>query len=347
MRTAVKQETKKLRIAIIGWGIISDIHAQAILSSQYCELGCVYSSTDDKNNKIKSNYSVQVFNNYDELLKSDLVDAVAICTPSGNHLDFAIKAANAGKCIIIEKPIEVTPARAKEIIEACNKNNVTLSVIYQNRFSDAVIRIKDILNQNKLGKIFHASGYVKWYRSQGYYDSGKWRGTIELDGGGALINQAIHTLDLLIYLVGDIKSVAGFTGAFTHERIEVEDSAVALLKYENGAIGVFEASTSIKPAQPRRIEIHGENGTIILNGDLLTVNIDGEREVENFGRHKTGAGLTPSGYDIMLHQRQYDEIAASIQNDTTPIINGAESIKSLAVVNAIYESNRTGKIIDI
>ncbi|MFQ6115860.1 MAG: Gfo/Idh/MocA family protein [bacterium] len=337
----------ELKIAIIGWGTISHIHAQAILSSQHCELCCVYSSSVDKNDQIKANYSVQVFNNYDELLKSDLVDAVAICTPSGAHLNFAVKAANAGKCVIIEKPIEVTLARAQKIIEACHRNNVTLSVIYQNRFSDAVIRIKDILKENKLGKIFYASGYVKWYRSQDYYDSGKWRGTIALDGGGALMNQAIHTIDLLVYLVGDIKSVCGFASTFTHERIEVEDSAVASLRYENGAIGVFEASTSIKPAQARRIEIHGENGTIILDGDLLTVTIDDKREVENFSKPKTRAGLTPSGYDIMLHQRQYDEIAAAIQHETSPMVNGEESIKSLAVVNAIYESNRTGKIIDI
>lgn len=337
-----------MKVGIVGWGTISDIHAQALVEAENCSLNAVFTSSISKNKLILEKYNVEIFNNYEDMINSNLIDSVSICTPSGAHLEFALKAARKGKNIIIEKPIEVTVKRAKEIINACEENHVALAVIYQSRYLSSVQRIRDIISKKRLGKIFHASAYVKWYRNQEYYDSGAWRGTKELDGGGVLINQAIHTVDLLQYFVGNVKEVSAFTGTFTHNNIEVEDSSTAILRFENGAIGTIEASTSINPAQSRRIEIHGEKGTVILDGDNAVIQIDGyENDNENSEVSKSGSDSPLSGFSIIPHKKQYEEISNKIMNREMPNVSGEEALKSLAIVEGIYHSSRDKNIISL
>ena len=342
----IYEETMK--VGIVGWGTISDIHAQALVSAENCSLNAACTTSTSKNKLIRNKYDIEIFNNYEDMLNSDLIDSVSICTPSGAHLDFAVEAARKKKNVIIEKPIEVTVERAKEIINACKENDVALAIIYQSRYLSSVKKIKEVISKKQLGKIFHASAYVKWYRDQEYYDSAAWRGTKKLDGGGVLINQAIHTVDLLQYFVGNVIEVSAFTGAFTHTNIEVEDSVTAILRFENEAIGVIEASTSINPAQSRRIEIHGEKGSVILDGDIGVIKIDGyENENENLDASKSSADSPLAGFSIIPHKNQFEEISNRIMNGEVPSVSGVEALKSLAIVEGIYHSSRDKRIISL
>ena len=287
-----------------------------------------------------------------EFISDPNLDVVSICTPSGNHLDYGKKAAKAGKHVIVEKPIEVTMKRAKELIGVCNKNNVLLAVIYQYRFIKEIEELKRQIDKNKLGTLFMGDAYIKWFRSQEYYDSGVWRGTLELDGGGVLINQAIHTIDLLQWLMGDVETVFGQVGTFTHERMEGEDNAVATLRFKSGAIGVIEGSTSVQPAQSKRIELHGEKGSVVIDDNNVKISVNGEssdknEKNEDSGAKSTGSSSPLGGFSIEPHKNQFEAIMNAINNNEMPPVSGEESMKSLAIVMAIYESSKTNAMVNL
>ena len=336
--------SKKLKIGILGCGTISSVHAQALKETKNAEAVSAFSRNQENLKRITKEYSLTGYTSLDDFLNDTSIDAVTICTPSGTHLDFAKKAAIAGKHVIIEKPIEVTLERAKKIIEVCKANNVCLAVIYQNRFLSDIVKMKQAIEDGRIGKIFMADAYIKWYRSQEYYNSAIWRGTMNLDGGGVLINQAIHTIDLLIWLAGDIKSVFANVGTFTHRDIEGEDNAVAVLRFTSGAIGVIEGSTSVVPAFKRKIEIHGEKGTAILDGDsfklLQTEEAINKEEVKQSNR---GGSSPLAGFSVEPHKKQFEQISNAILNDKKVAVSGEDSLKSLSVVKAIYESSNKNK----
>lgn len=321
-------QTKKLRIGIVGLGVISYRHAQSIVDIENAELIAASSRTEENREKFSKEFDVRMYTDYDEMLKQDYIDAVSICTPSGTHLEFGMKAAKAGKHVIVDKPIDVTVDRAQKLIESCEKNNVKLAVIYQNRYSNAVLKLKDAVDSRKIGKPVMARGTVKWFRSQEYYSDSGWRGTLNLDGGGALINQSIHTLDLLIWLLGDLKCVFGLKDTLTHDGIEAEDNLVATLKFESGALGQFEASTSIIPQQPRTIEINGSNGTVTLKGDEFQLITGDDKELIDFSEQE----------EVPFFVKQYGDIVRAILNGDQPPVSGPEALKSLAAVEAIYDS---------
>ncbi len=339
--------SNKLKIGIVGLGNIADIHAQAIKETSNAELISAYSSSEDKAGAFADKYSINGFSDWDKFINDPNLDAVSICTPNGTHLDFGEKAAKAGKHVIVEKPIEVTLERARKLIDVCRENDVQLAVIYQTRFMDKIGELKHFIDNGSLGKPVMGDAYVKWYRSQEYYDSGAWRGTIALDGGGVLINQAIHTVDLLQWLMGDVDTVFGQTGTFTHD-LEGEDNAVAALRFKNGAIGVIEASTSVQPAQARKLEIHGEKGTIVIEDDDVKILLEGgnSADISDSSEEKkesSGASSPLGGFSIIPHKNQFEAIADAIEKNETPLVSGEESLKSLAIVLAVYESARTGK----
>jgi len=341
---------KKLKIGIIGIGTIADIHAQAIRASVNMELHSAYSRNQEKASHFAEKYNIQCFTDWNKFIEDPELDAVSICTPNGAHLDFGEKAAEAQKHVIVEKPIEVTLERAQKLISVCKKNDVQLAIIYQSRFMDNMQELKELLENNGLGKLFMADAYIKWYRTQEYYDSGAWRGTLELDGGGVLINQAIHTVDLLQWLMGDVASIFGQTGTFTHN-LEGEDNAVATLRYKNGAIGVIQASTSVQPSQSRRIEIHGEKGTVLIDGDEVKISLIEEVSIkENSTKDKAaraGSSSPLDGFSFEPHKRQFEAIAKAIQNNEIPPVSGEESLKSLAIVLGVYESARANTVIQL
>ncbi len=340
--------SNKLKIGIVGVGNIADIHAQALIESANTELVSVYSRDKEKAHQFGEEYDISFYTDWSKFISDSDLDGVSICTPNGTHLDYGIKAAKSKKHVIVEKPIEVTLERAKELIRVCKENGVGLAVIYQNRFINSIGNLKTQLEQNIIGKVFLGDAYIKWFRSQDYYDSGAWRGTIELDGGGVLINQAIHTVDLLQWLIGDVETIFAQTGRFTHE-MEGEDNVVATLRFKSGAIGVIEASTSVQPAQSRRIEIHGEKGTILINGDTVKISIAGEQKRTNDERPVKSSGTSSplASFSFEPHKKQFEAIAENIANKGVPPVSGEESLKSLAIVMAIYKSAKTNTIVNI
>lgn len=329
-------------IGIVGCGTISGTHAEAIAATSHGELIAAHSRNRSNLDSFCSRYGADGFTDYEEFLSQADLDVVVICTPSGTHLDYGKTAARAGKHLIVEKPIEVTLDRGRALIESCRTHDVQLAVIYQNRFIEGVKQMKEVLDRGQLGRIFMVDASVKWFRDQQYYDSGNWRGTLALDGGGAVINQAIHTIDLMLWLAGDIQTLHAFKGTYTHERMEGEDNAVASLKFENGAIGVFRASTSVVPPVNRKIEIHGENGTARLDGDRFRLLTSGENLPEGSeDDHGSGASSPLAGMGANNHKKQYDRILDAFINNRKPVVSGEESLKSLAVVEALYRSDET------
>jgi predicted dehydrogenase len=249
-----------------------------------------------------------------------------------------------GKHVVVEKPIEVTLDRAKQLIDVCKTNGVKLAVIFQNRFTPNVQKLKNQLDKGAIGDIFLGDAYIKWFRKQSYYDSAAWRGTFILDGGGALINQAIHTIDLLQWIMGEVESVYGQVGTFTHDGIEGEDTAVAVLRFCSGALGVIEGSTSVQPALARRLEIHGTKGTAVLNNDLFTIQTGKDTDKQQKNASSSGGAASPlQGYSLVPHQKQFEVIVDAIKNDTQPPLSGQEAMKSLAIVLAVYESSNTNQ----
>ncbi|WP_340102739.1 Gfo/Idh/MocA family protein [Rhodohalobacter sp. 8-1] len=340
--------SQKFRIGIVGCGNISDMHAQAIINSERGELFSAHSRTESRLEAFCDTYDISGSTSYDEFLENPELEAVSICTPSGTHLDYGILAAEAGKHVIVEKPIEVTVERGRALINSCKENGVQLAVIYQNRFIDDVQKMKQMIDAGEIGETILASASVRWFRSQEYYSESFWRGTFELDGGGVVINQSIHTIDLLQWFIGDVESVSGLTGTFTHNGIEAEDTAVASLRFKNGAIGVFEGSTSIVPAQKRRIEVNGATGTALLEGDRFQKKPEADQpeEPEDSGE-AAGAASPLGGMEVLNHQRQFEQIFEAFAENRVPVVSGDESLKSLAIVEALYTSAEEKRVVFI
>jgi len=342
---------KKLRVGIVGIGTIADIHAQAIRKSHGLEIRSFYSRNKERAESAGVKYGEKWTTNWDEFISDNELDAVSICTPNGNHMDYGVKAAKAGKHVIVEKPIEVTLERAKQLINTCQEQGVSLAVIYQSRFTPSIMWLKEQLDMGIIGKTFMGDAYIKWFRSQEYYDSGEWRGTFALDGGGVLINQAIHTIDVLQWQMGGVKSLFGQIGTFTHDRLEGEDNAVIALRFKNGAIGTIEGSTSVQPAQARKIEIHGSEGSAILDGDDAKIFIDDQiltpPMIEEKKPEASGSSSPLAGFSIEPHKNQFEAIASSIRSGEEPPVAGHDSLDSLAIVLAIYESSKTESMINL
>jgi len=323
--------------------MIGELHARVIAELPEAELAYVFSRDRDRAEKLTGTYGGRPITDYDELLRRDDLDAVSICTASGEHADFGVPAARTGKHVLVEKPIDITLDKADALIAECRQHNVKLGVIFQLRLLDASVEVKDALDAGVLGDPVMADCYMKFYRPQSYYDDSRWKGTLAMDGGGALINQGIHGLDLLLHLAGDVASVQAYTGVLAHESIEVEDTCVATVKYISGALGVVQATTSIHPDFQQRIELHGTNGTIILEGTEDTWithwetfserrEVEAPVEVEHTG---VAAVLEEGGEG---HLRQIADFVEAVRDDREPAVNGDEGRRSLAVVRAVYES---------
>src|SRR2546421_723178 len=259
--------------AIIGCGMIARFHAKALADIPGAKIVALADSELPRAKKLADELGLGDGNIYPDLpplLARRDVDVVIVATPSGVHMDPAVAAANAGKHVVVEKPLEITVERCDRIIDACDKNRVKLCTIFPSRFTDANRALKDAVDAGRFGRLTLGETTCKWWRSQAYYDQGGWRGTWALDGGGALMNQAIHNVDLLLWMMGPATHVSGFTSTLAHERIEVEDTAVACIRFKNGALGVIEATTSVHPGYPKTLAIHGGKGTAVIEqGGLL------------------------------------------------------------------------------
>ncbi|MBP7495859.1 MAG: Gfo/Idh/MocA family oxidoreductase [Spirochaetales bacterium] len=341
-----------MNFGIIGTGMIADFHAKAIKELPGCKLVACMDVVPDRAEQFGRKHGCAFYSAMNRFLSHPGLDIVTICTPSGTHRDTAVEAARAGKHLIVEKPIEITLERIDAIIEACEKSGVTLSGVFMSRYYEPAQLVKKAIEEGRFGKITLGSAYIKWWRSQEYYDKGGWKGTKKIDGGGALMNQGIHAIDLLQWYMGPVGAVTAYCATLGHERIEVEDTAVAALQFKNGALGVIEGSTAAYPGFPKRIEISGVGGSIILEEENLKCwKFALERPEDASIREKyapresssSGGAADPAAISYLGHKLQFSEIVEAIRSGKKPSVDGYEARKAVELILAIYKSGETRK----
>ncbi|MDX1933298.1 MAG: Gfo/Idh/MocA family oxidoreductase [Capsulimonadales bacterium] len=361
----------KFRFAIVGCGVIHGTHIDAIKKMpDEAELVAVCDEVPERAETTAQKHGVAAFTDLETMLKEADFDVLNVCTPSGLHAAAGILGANAGKHIVCEKPIDVSLKAADALIDACRTNRTKLVVISQIRYSSGMQYLKAQLDAGRLGALCYGESTTKWYRTQQYYDSGGWRGTWALDGGGALMNQGVHLVDQLVWTMGKPKSVAATMATRAHERIEVEDVVSATIEFENGAVGTLIASTAMYPGYKQSIEVYGTGGTIIVeNNRVRHAQFQGgteERgmfnvkaappEVENFvyqgavsaeSGEQTHGAADPTAISLNGHVEHLRDLMGAIREDRDTFMNGQEARNALEVILAVYESARTGKRIDL
>lgn len=345
---------------IVGCGMIAHFHARAIADLPNGRLVAVQTSDPAKMPPVaqaagRRPEEIAVYTDLAEMLRRPDLDIVCICTPSGAHLEPAAAAAAAGKHVVVEKPLEITLDRCDRLIEACDRAGVKLAAIFPSRFTDVNQTLKAAVEGGRFGRLVVGDTTVKWWRPQSYYDSGKWRGTWELDGGGALMNQAIHNVDLLQYMMGPVRQIAAFTGLLAHERIAVEDTAVAALHFANGAMGTLTATTSVFPGLLKTIAIHGDQGSAVVEQDsLLTWKFAHETPADDAVRARfsassavSGGASDPKAISHEPHARQLADFVRSLETGHKPLVDGADGRKAVEIILAIYQSQATGQVVTL
>ena len=347
-----------MNFGIIGAGMISRFHAKAIAAMDGCALRSVFSSRLEAAEQLASQYGAKAYSDLDAFLADEQLDIVTIGTPSGAHLEPSMAALNAGKHVICEKPLEISVERIDQLISVAKIRGKTLAAILNRRFHPAMDAFKKAVEENRFGKLTSASCYVKWFRDQAYYDSAAWRGTWALDGGGALMNQSIHTIDALLHLAGPVKSVQANTACLAHSNIEVEDIAVAILEFQNGARGVIEGSTCSwsKKGHPARIQLCGTEGSAFMADEAIELwdfmhETPEDLEIQRTLMSGQAAGLganDPTAISFGQHQRNFEEVVSAIREGREPSTSATEARKSVALIRAIYESaSHGGKRIEL
>lgn len=336
---------------IVGSGMIANFHAEAIKQIDGAKLIGVFGGAEPQVKAFSEKHDCKPYYSLDTFLADDAIDIVTIGTPTGSHLDPTVAAAQRGKHVICEKPLEVTLDRVDRMIEAHAKAGTTLGGIFNSRFEPVNQTLKSLVAAGRLGKITYAGGYVPWWRTQEYYDQGRWRGTWQYDGGGALMNQGTHTVDLLCWLVGlNVQRVSAFTATLGHQRIEVEDTAAVTLEFENAALGILFATTAMQPGLPSRVEIGGTGGTIISESTALKFlqfaqpEPEDEQLLKRFGGTGAAAGATdPKAISADNHRRNFQAFIDALDAGRQPELDGAEARKAVQVVTAVYQSAKTGR----
>jgi len=340
---------KTWNFGIVGAGLIADFHAMAIRDIPNTKLIACCDVVLDKAKKLADKYSCRAFAGYEEMLKIKELDIVTVATPSGLHAEPTIAAAKAGKHVICEKPLDITLERIDTMIKAHKKSGTVLGGVFPLRFNDAVVPLKEAINAGRFGTITYAGAYVPWWRTDEYYKN-TWRGTWKLDGGGALMNQSIHQIDMLCHLMPPIESIQAYTGRPGHPQIETEDTAVAVLRFTNGALGIIYGTTASYPGQFRRIEITGTKGTVIYTEDSFALwqfadeRPEDEQIRKRFGKITGGGGVAdPAAIPYQNHTRNFKAFVDALESGKDFSINGNEARKAVEVILAIYKSAKAQK----
>ncbi|MCA0986869.1 Gfo/Idh/MocA family protein [Guptibacillus algicola] len=338
-----------MNFAIVGCGHIAKKHADAIQAAEGATLFAVCDTVSEKMEPFVIDYGVEAFDDFSKLLANDNVDVINICTPSGFHGDLAVQAAAAGKHIVVEKPIALTLEDSQRIIDACKENNVKLSVVHPNRFRPVMMEIKELMNQGKIGKLSHANATVRWNRNQAYYDQAPWRGTKSLDGG-VLMNQAIHNLDLILWLMGDVEEVYSMSATRLRD-IEAEDVSTGVIRFKNGSLGIIEAATTIYPKNlEETISLFGETGSVKIGGTTAT--LFEHLTIEDLNDEESNTLIEKVKADPFGkpgHQWIIEDMVKAIEEDREPVVTGEDGKKALALVLALYDSAETNtpvKVLD-
>lgn len=340
---------------IVGCGMISNFHAKAIADVKGAKLVACFDTRSESAEKFAKANGCKAYTDLKKMLADPKVEIVTIATPSGAHMEPAVAAAKAGKHVIVEKPLEITLKKCDRMIEACEKAGVKLGAIFPSRFHDSSMKIKKAIEGGRFGKLTLGDAYVKWFRTQEYYDSGAWRGTWALDGGGALMNQAIHSVDLLTWLMGPVVEIQANTATLAHTRIEVEDVVVATLRFANGAIGVLEATTAAYPGYLKRVEIHGSEGSALLEEedlkawDFAKLKKEDKAIHDQMKQHKsTGGGASdPTAIGHHGHTIQFRDFVDAVRKNRKPAVDGHEGRRSVEIILGVYKAAETGKSVKL
>ncbi len=354
-----------MRMAVIGCGVIGREHAATIARlAPDARLVVAVDEIPERARDLAAVHGVDATASVAEALARPDVDAVAVCTPSGTHAELAVAALEAGKHVVVEKPLDVTVEAALRVADAERRSGRTVTVISQHRFDPASAVVHQAVRDGRFGRLTSGTASIAWWRSQGYYDSGDWRGTWKLDGGGALMNQGVHTIDLLVWMLGRPVEVFAWTGCLAHEGIEVEDTAAATIRFAGGALGVVHGTTAAYPGTTARLQIHGDRGSAVIDDDRLAYfHAADESEgaasaygggdtnqarllLPDDGRSAPSAGSDPAALSN-AHGRQYRDFLSAVAEGRPPLVTVAEATTTLRVVRAIYESAQSGRPIPV
>jgi UDP-N-acetyl-2-amino-2-deoxyglucuronate dehydrogenase len=347
---------KKYRFGIVGAGMIGAFHAEAIRQLPNAELTAVCDNVPGAAQKLAEKCGCRGFDSLEEFLSRDDLDVVTVGTPSGTHGDIAIKAARHGKHCIVEKPIDITLEKIDATIEAHEKAGTTLGGVFNLRYMPTAKLFKKAMDEGRFGKLTFGLAYGPWWRDQSYYDKGGWRGQWSIDGGGAIMNQGIHTVDQLQWLMGPVKRVTAMTALLAHERIEVEDTGAATLEFENGALGTIACTTSMWPGHFRVVEVSGTDGTVALADQEFffwqfrqetPADEEIRRKYLKFPAVSVGASNPSAGMTADGHRENFADFLKALDEGKRPPIDGAEARKAVRTILAIYESARTGRPVEL
>lgn len=336
----------KVGYAVVGLGI-GRAHMDAAAASERADLIAVCDLLTKKLDAAKKKYPyIDTYTDFDEMIKDPAIDIVSICLPSAMHAEYACRAMANGKHVLIEKPIDITPEAAQRIEDARVKYGVTAGVVHQNRYNAPMDAIKSAVDEGRLGKLAVATFGVKWFREQSYYE-GNWHGTWDMDGGGSLMNQAVHTVDLMQWLMGEVQSVHSVMGIYNHD-IETEDMTASVITFKSGAAATFVSTTCAYPGISTEISLYGSKGSIEADADILkTWKLCGDDEeeeeeamLERYGRGNGHAKeIDPS--ILFGHAAVVEDIISAVLDGHDPRIMPTEAMKSVRIVDAIYRSAKT------
>ena len=345
---------EKLRFGIVGCGVIGPTHAEAIASLPDAQLVAVTDINAEKAQELAARYGATPYTSLQAMLDLEQLDVVCICTPSGMHGEHACQVMRSGRHVIVEKPMEISLPAIDEMLRVQQENHVKLAVISQHRFDPASLQVHSLLQEKAFGRLVLGNVIVPWWRSQAYYDSGAWRGTWRLDGGGVLMNQSIHSIDLLQWLMGPVRSIYAYTDTLAH-RMETEDVAVAVLRFASGAVGTVAATTAAYPGVTTRIEIFGDQGSAVIENDSLSylhLARDDNQEIGAYGanpkesegqRSVSSAAQNPAAISFRGHALQIADMIRAIREDGIPLVDGYAARRPVEIILGIYESARTHK----
>lgn len=345
---------RDLGFGVVGLGI-GGHHCRAIADAKGARLAAVCDTDESRLKATVDRYGCKGYANWTELLRDDTVDCVNICVESAKHAEFGIQAARAGKHLIVEKPVDIAPAAIKRLQAAVRKAGVKAGCIFQSRFDPMNVELKKAIDKGKLGRLVGVHAILPWWRPQGYYegDHGSWKGTWDMDGGGSLMNQGIHTVDLIQWLAGPVASVAGYYGVFCHD-IETEDQTVAVLRFANGALGTLTTTTCCNPGKEQRIFIYGTKGCFSrYAGELEFFDAGTEAErarmMEAFGRRASDEGVSsdPMAVSADGHMLIVEDMVRAIRKDREPAITVESATHAVEIATAIFKSAQTGRTVKV
>jgi UDP-N-acetyl-2-amino-2-deoxyglucuronate dehydrogenase len=353
--------TEPLRFGLVGCGVIGPVHAEALASLPDALLVAVADLNSERAQKLTDKYGGKPYQDLQSMLRREHLDVVIICTPSGLHGEHACQVMRSGRHVIVEKPMEIRREALDEMLRVQQETGMKLAVISQHRFDPASQRVRRLVDEKAFGRLVLGNAIIPWWRSQAYYDSGAWRGTWKLDGGGVLMNQSIHSIDLLQWLMGPVRGVYGYSDTLVH-RMETEDVAVATLRFASGALGIIAATTGAYPGVTTRIEIFGDKGSAIIENDelaFLHLARDEKEAVSDYGlgvkrtgvkkeREKQGAAAqNPAALAAKSHALQIADMIRAIRENGTPLVDGYAGRQPVEIILSIYESARTHREITL